>query len=386
MLAYILNFQGLDDDRGMLFPFFSNQRKKFVEAFGPTRGLKPFLIKYQSYGREITIALNSDKKVDLSIDELSFNGLKELLLTAHKFNASKRNGDMPTSTVERLLEEQRQQEFRKNLESKLNAFFRSGYSEAVYIPAGRTFLTVLTEQLRGIGDSGIDLVNRQFIELIANLRPLFKDELSNVAQDWLLRSDLDVDNDLLREAESLIEAILKGSYRFTSGVETIVQKDDPETEVRINFASSGQQESVWILFILYFLTLSKSESFCVVEEPEAHLFPATQKDVVKLISLFSNASRNQVVITTHSPYILEAFNIAMVAQDAGLVNPDAATEVLSRSCWLDYEQCAAFMVANGTVEPILEDDLRQVNSLAVDSISDVFSEQYDRLNSILNWM
>jgi predicted ATPase len=51
----------------------------------------------------------------------------------------------------------------------------------------------------------------------------------------------------------------------------------------------------------------------VVEEPEAYLFPVAQKQIIDLIALLANQNENQVIVTTHSPYILSSFNNLLYA-------------------------------------------------------------------------
>ena len=46
----------------------------------------------------------------------------------------------------------------------------------------------------------------------------------------------------------LIDKVLRGRYKFNSGEERIELPSD--RYVKINFASSGQQESVWILNLI----------------------------------------------------------------------------------------------------------------------------------------
>ncbi len=51
------------------------------------------------------------------------------------------------------------------------------------------------------------------------------------------------------------------------------------------YGSSGQQEVLWILMLAFATILEKNKSFIIIEEPEAHLFPIAQKDVMSLVSL-----------------------------------------------------------------------------------------------------
>ena len=46
--------------------------------------------------------------------------------------------------------------------------------------------------------------------------------------------------------------------------------------VKINFASSGQQEIVWILNLLVYYLLTDHPVFFIIEEPESNLFPESQ--------------------------------------------------------------------------------------------------------------
>ena len=59
----------------------------------------------------------------------------------------------------------------------------------------------------------------------------------------------------------------------------------------------------------------KNECFLnIVEEPEQNLFPLSQKDVLhKLLALFNTNANNGLIITTHSPYIIDELSLAVKA-------------------------------------------------------------------------
>lgn len=83
--------------------------------------------------------------------------------------------------------------------------------------------------------------------------------------------------------------------------------------MKINFASSGQQEVVWILNVIFYYLRNNKKAYFIIEEPESHLFPNAQKLIAEFISLARNNGRNQVFITTHSPYILGTVNNLLYA-------------------------------------------------------------------------
>jgi len=59
----------------------------------------------------------------------------------------------------------------------------------------------------------------------------------------------------------------------------------------------------------------KNECFInIVEEPEQNLFPLSQRDVLhKLLAVFNANRLNQLIITTHSPYIIDELSLAVKA-------------------------------------------------------------------------
>lgn len=90
-------------------------------------------------------------------------------------------------------------------------------------------------------------------------------------------------------------------YRYNAGKEYIVIEEDAHSEkIPINFASSGQQEVLWLLNQLYILMLKKEKAFVIIEEPEAHLYPGLQSKVVEFISYFANVNDSAIFITTHT--------------------------------------------------------------------------------------
>ena len=71
--------------------------------------------------------------------------------------------------------------------------------------------------------------------------------------------------DVAKISEMMIED-LKGDYKYTSGKEYIIVqgKDASNERIPINFASSGQQEVLWLLNQLYILMLKKEEAFVII--------------------------------------------------------------------------------------------------------------------------
>ena len=102
------------------------------------------------------------------------------------------------------------------------------------------------------------------MQVIDNIHRVFEDGIKNVHKRY---PDGERKFDVTKTAEMLISD-LKGDYRYNAGKEYIVIEEDAHSEkIPINFASSGQQEVLWLLNQLYILMLKKEKAFVIIEEP-----------------------------------------------------------------------------------------------------------------------
>ena len=101
-----------------------------------------------------------------------------------------------------------------------------------------------------------------------------------------------------RNLESVrVFEILKGEYINDDGEEKI--KLNSQESVDLRNASSGQQEAIRILQDIIVVMRKQSKILRIVEEPEAHLFPVAQKNLIELLALMVNQDDdNQLIITT----------------------------------------------------------------------------------------
>lgn len=107
---------------------------------------------------------------------------------------------------------------------EINSLFSDEY-EIVFIPAGREMITLLTNQLNYIftimddnQKRSIDYCTQSYIEQILKIKPLFANGMVGMYQDKLLMSEESVNRRLLKQIMDLIDFVLKGKYRFVSGV------------------------------------------------------------------------------------------------------------------------------------------------------------------------
>ena len=204
------------------------------------------------------------------------------------------------------------EEARLALRQEIQDTFHDPY-ETIYIPAGRSLITVLTDRLAGLLDSDdrkLDECMRSYIRLTLDKRADFQDGIEGLLSDKLHTTQTVVDRKPLDRLQKIMEQVLQGKYRYRSGEEQLALAN--HQYVKINFASSGQQETVWVFNLLYDFLLEREPIFLIIEEPEAHLYPDAQKLITEALGLFGHA-RHQVFVTTHSPYILGEFNNLLYA-------------------------------------------------------------------------
>ena len=92
------------------------------------------------------------------------------------------------------------------------------------------------------------------------------------------------------------------SNRFKKGVKEIMLNDnltDEQKRIAISVLSSKFNKTAFIN---------------IVEEPEQNLFPSSQWQLIKSLLEFNNLnSGNKLIITTHSPYIINYISVAIQA-------------------------------------------------------------------------
>ena len=169
---------------------------------------------------------------------------------------------------------------------------------------------------------------------------------------------------------------MRGKYQYDKDGEKIFYETNKY--VKLNFSSSGQQESLWILLLLFIIILEKQNVFIVIEEPEAHLFPEAQKEISNLIALMSNVENSQVIITTHSPYILASLNNLILANKVGSENINVEKRI-NKNLWINRDKVYAALVTKGQVKDIIDNELNIIQQENIDSVSGTINDEFDFL-------
>lgn len=167
-----------------------------------------------------------------------------------------------------------------------------------YIPAGRSFFSTIQDVVFSLlsNNVGIDYFLKEFgqkLEAFRRVRHMWPgEETGQTLFDVLCRQ------------------ILHGKYYYDGKEQWIIANKDHK--IRLADASSGQQEALPLLMVL-----SRRDAFfrrrgclrIVIEEPEAHLYPTAQQEIVRAIGkILLTREAIGSIITTHSPFILCCLN------------------------------------------------------------------------------
>ena len=275
---------------------------------------------------------------------------------------------------------------RAQLHQKITSFFQDE-KEIVYIPAGRSMITLLSDQLNYIYSTmkeeqkrSIDYCTQDYIERVLRLKAEFSSGLGGLIEYYSIKTR--PDPALVSHVNELMKKILKGNYFRRAGEEGLTI-DGTDKYVKINYASSGQQESVWILNLLDYGMIRAVQTLFIIEEPESHLFPESQKYITELIALAANQNHS-ILLTTHSPYVLGTLNNLLYAAQAKPDTAEKVSQIIHRSMWLERQRFGAWFIKDGEIENGMDQDLDLIQNEKIDEISKTINEDYDSIFDLQN--
>jgi predicted ATPase len=153
-----------------------------------------------------------------------------------------------------------------------------------------------------------------------------------------------------------------------------------EKTLKLSEVASGMQTTIPALLVLEHLAKNGKPRSFTFEEPELNLFPTAQKALVEFLAEKVLNNGHQLVICTHSPYILTSFNNLLYAYELG-VKKRKNNLPIPKNNWLDIEQVSGYLVENGTTENIFNSETYMLIAEKIDEageqIRDIFNELLD---------
>lgn len=184
---------------------------------------------------------------------------------------------------------------------------------------------------------------------------------------------------------------LKTQYKFEDGEEKVVVRSEDGRQKTLNLSdcSSGLQSVLPLLMVLeYCSQLDCFDSF-VMEEPELNLFPSNQRELLNFI-LSRYDKRINMVITTHSPYVLSILNnFLFAAQLAKNPNIDKSKldKIVAKSAQLDISDCAVYSLGKADGQDsycvsIISDETGLIDVNFLDAVSTEIGKDFDEMQNL----
>lgn len=248
-------------------------------------------------------------------------------------------------------------------------------TKILFVPASRTlFVKYFTNNIFAFLANNFDLdpLIINFGSNYENAQRLYRiiNESESLFQD---KKD---DKKLYNQIKLITEKILSGSYRREKDQDWLYHADG--RKINLIDASSGQQEALPMLLILLvfsFFPDSESNQF-FIEEPETHLFPSAQRDMVELFTLLYANKNCRFFLTTHSPYILTALNNKIMAAN---VEPVKAEKSLGYKNTIQFQDVSAYTISNGQTQSILDTEVNLIGINNLDAVSDELSQEFEEI-------
>jgi predicted ATPase len=117
----------------------------------------------------------------------------------------------------------------------------------------------------------------------------------------------------------------------------------------------------------------KKKVFLHIEEPELSLFPQAQCELINdLIEkcFIGNDNAMELMISTHSPYIINHLNLLIKAGDRGVQIGGAS---------LSYEDLSVYQLVDGELVDLMVQNARLVNTNPLSDTMNHIYEQYSLL-------
>lgn len=251
----------------------------------------------------------------------------------------------------------------KNIDSyiylyeKIISVFPNVFSfDSLYIPAERNFLHLIAENTLGLINNNVQIPKH----------------LLNSGQDY---------EKAIQTIKELPLTIIDKKIKYKREGKTSYIYHNESERVDLLESASGLQSIIPILLLVeYAKSLKEKYNFnFVVEEPELNLYPKAQHELIKYLVKNCLFDRKNLILTTHSPFVLASINNLLLAFDKGKTKPKEVNKIIKKESWLNPQNFIAYELKNGTAKKIMDDKLGQIKDNMIDIVSDAFSDEFDKL-------
>lgn len=368
-------------------------QNKFGIYFGYTSRLSnDFNIQYVfSTEQEYSLTLSRKQTLQIKFDKGYWDFISKRSIPLLESIDNKKNG------MSFMLQEKARTTLLKRISAEADCIFFDK-RETMFLPAGRNITVSYPEQFQllffGELKSALSGIETNTIDI-----NLIKDffSYSKLLADYFNGLNGQAENTpFMRLVSGIVSQILHGNYKNENGKERIYYND--QEFVPLNLSSSGQQESIRIIQDALYVLNEKRKSSRIIEEPETHLFPKAQKLLIELLILVANKTGSQLIVTTHSPYVMATFNNMLYYTKALNEQPSKKAEIekffsteslktTANECMnISPDKFQAYALKTGTdiyCRSILDSETQLIGDNFIDEETESINDEFDFLYSII---
>lgn len=239
----------------------------------------------------------------------------------------------------------------------------SNLCDPIYIPAERNLITSITDSIYDFVGSDINLP-----ECIIEFGRLYQRAKIYISKLDILFMNVEVD--------------------FSNKQDALVMKNENNKRLPLNQSSSGFQTLTPLLSVFnYNIEHVFRDKLFVIEEPELSLFPTAQTDLLEYIIKSINKAKyqNNIIITTHSPYVLSVFDNAVLAHYIGSQKgkKQKTEKVIPSDTWITLDDISShYFDHDGTVKDIIDEEYHSIGAEYIDEASNKTGAIFDKLSEL----
>jgi len=228
--------------------------------------------------------------------------------------------------------------------------------DSLYIPSERNFLHLIIENTLGLINNNIQIPKH----------------LLEIGQEY---------EKAIHTIKELPLTIINKNFKYKREGKTSYIYHNKTDKIDLLESASGLQSVIPILLLVeYSKTLKETYNFnFVVEEPELNLYPKAQHELIKYLVKNCLLDRKNLILTTHSPFVLASINNLLLAYDKGQKHPKEINKIIKKESWLNPKNFIAYELKNGKAKKIMNDKLGQISENMIDGVSDAFANEFDKL-------
>lgn len=173
--------------------------------------------------------------------------------------------------------------------------------------------------------------------------------------------------------------ILGIKFRQDDGIDKIILKNG--TMIGINESASAIQSNLSLSVVIdHQANDNSTKNTFIIEEPELNLFPSAQNKLMQYLVDKTMNYGNNMLVTTHSPYILTSLNNMIYAYKVGQNHAEEVKHIIDKKYWVNPDDVSVYMMlTNGERKDIFDREEGLIKAEKIDGVTNILNEQFSAL-------